>query len=105
MFHLWIIQFHLQRSRAVQHLKMFSFFAGSSYSYSERGGTGGQLGHGNEFDYWGPTAVEVLQVNDQEQVAQQDAAGSIHAWTVVQVACGFNHTAAVIELDTDVNTC
>ena len=61
--------------------------------------SGGQLGLGNELDWWGPTRVQSIQ-DQQGAVAQQHAdteAGKV-LWLVKQVACGFNHTAAVLEL-------
>ena len=44
-------------------------------------------------------AVEWLQLSETEMVRQQqpDGAGA-PAWRMLQVACGLNHTAAVVEL-------
>ncbi len=50
----------------------------------------GQLGLGNDFDFWDPTAVSTLLLEDKVLTADK--------WRPVQVACGFNHSAAVIEL-------
>ena len=72
---------------------------GSAYSFQGgSGGGGGQLGHGNDFDYWSPTAVEWLQLSETEMVRQEPEGGGALAWRVLQVACGLNHTAAVVEL-------
>lgn len=46
-------------------------------------GSGGQLGLGNDFDFWSPTEV---------------AFDSVPEVKVLQVSCGFNHTAAVLEV-------
>ena len=51
---------------------------------------GGQLGHDNEFDYWKPTRVE--------QLDRGGGADNSMAWRATQVACGLNHTAAVLKL-------
>ena len=60
--------------------------------------SGGQLGLGNELDWWGPTRVQRIQ-DQQGAVAQQhgDSESGNARWLIKQVACGFNHTAAVIE--------
>ena len=44
----------------------------------------GQLGLGNEFDYWAPALV--AGTGQGEGLAN-----------VVEVSCGFNHTVAVVE--------
>lgn len=50
------------------------------------------MGLGNEFDFWIPTAVEKLLFGS-------DTLGwSLGEWKVVQVSCGLNHTAAVVEV-------
>lgn len=54
--------------------------------------SGGQLGLDNEFDYWGPTQITDLQTGTELEGVQP-------VWNAVQVSCGFNHTAAVIEVD------
>ena len=61
--------------------------------------SGGQLGLGNELDWWGPTCVKSFE-DEQGFVAQQhgDTESGSAPWLVKQVACGFNHTAAVIGL-------
>ena len=72
--------------------------AGSAYEFEGRGGTGGQLGLGNEFDYWEPTRVEWLQLDEVDWLAQRLAGDDFPAWRVLRVACGLNHSAAVVEL-------
>ena len=57
--------------------------------------SGGQLGLGNDFDYWTPTAVQQLLYGD-EALAAEDGEGQ--GWRVQQVACGLNHSAAIAEL-------
>jgi hypothetical protein len=71
--------------------------AGSSLSFEGRSGTGGQLGHGNDFDYWAPQHVEWLQLTDTDWARQHGDDGGL-AWRVHEVSCGLNHTAAIVEL-------
>jgi hypothetical protein len=59
---------------------------------------GGQLGLGNDFDYWNPTAVRQLCVGVE---LQSNLEGESREWTVHQVSCGLNHTAAIVELDVE----
>ena len=54
--------------------------------------SGGQLGHGNEFDYWKPTRVERLRLGDGGEISSDRV-------RFLQVSCGANHTAAVVEMD------
>ncbi|KAK9791863.1 hypothetical protein WJX73_008713 [Symbiochloris irregularis] len=54
---------------------------------------GGQLGLGNEFDFWDPTPVPVLH---GQGAGEQYQAGV--GWKALQVACGFNHSAAVVDI-------
>lgn len=114
--------------------------AGTALSFEGRSGTGGQLGHGNDFDYWSPFHVEWLQLTETNWSKQQQEGGGELAWKVqqvgmgcllsevvavgtdslaamhhrgsglptirhpclpgllLQVSCGLNHTAAIIEL-------
>lgn len=65
---------------------------GSTTSLESGHSSGGQLGLNNEFDYWGPTQVTDLQIG-------VDLEGGEPVWNAVQVSCGFNHTAAIIEVD------
>ena len=75
---------------------------GSATSFETGRSSGGQLGLGNEFDYWAPTQVTDLQtdgVEDQPgQPGQQASTDSVLKWKAVQVSCGFNHTAAVVDV-------
>ena len=50
--------------------------------------------------------MDWLQLSEQDWVKQQpqDGGGGELAWRVLQVSCGLNHTAAVIELSPGV-TC
>ncbi|EFN54346.1 hypothetical protein CHLNCDRAFT_24715 [Chlorella variabilis] len=59
---------------------------GTALSFEGRTGTGGQLGHGNDFDYWSPHHVDWLSLTETDLVA-----------------CGMNHTAAIVELDSGVS--
>jgi hypothetical protein len=52
---------------------------------------GGQLGHGNEFDYWRPTCAEQLMVVEGDTKR-------VPAWRARAVSCGINHSAAVVEV-------
>ena len=70
---------------------------GTATSFETRRSSGGQLGLGNEFDYWAPTQVTDLQLAAgalQEGPASNAISSS---WKAMQVSCGFNHTAAVVE--------
>lgn len=67
---------------------------GTATSFETGRSSGGQLGLGNEFDYWAPTQVTDLRLSVDGR-AQPDLASS---WKAVQVSCGFNHTTAIIEL-------
>lgn len=60
---------------------------GTAFSFEGRTGTGGQLGHGNDFDYWSPNHVEWLQLGETDWTKQQHEDGST-AWKVVQVSVG-----------------
>eukprot|EP00887_Chlorella_sp_A99_P006348 scaffold3.g6348.t1 len=72
---------------------------GTTYAAEEGSSTGGQLGLGNENDYWSPARVEWLVAKDWAPHRGEDAH---RAWRVLQVACGLQHTAAVIELGPEV---
>lgn len=74
---------------------------GTALSFEGRTGTGGQLGHGNDFDYWSPHHVEWLQLGETDWRKQQNEDGSL-AWKVQQVSCGLNHTGAIVELGSGV---
>lgn len=101
--------------------------AGDQSAYDGRGPSGGQLGLGNDFDYWSPcgevshhvsidrmmaavhpppvrsadtmcvpsTAVPEIQIGERalQQFKSYDARFSFQS-----VACGFNHTAAIVEI-------
>ena len=58
--------------------ELFAWGWGGSMG-EDTGSSGGQLGLGNEYDYWIPMKVPI----DDDAVVQQ-------------VACGFNHTAAIL---------
>lgn len=62
----------------------------------------GQLGQGNDADYWQPMPVRRLETRPAGEVlaaAAEDArAGGAPTWKAVQVSCGLNHTAAVVEV-------
>ena len=55
---------------------------------------GGQLGTGSDFDAWDPVDVSVLSHGGQV------IGNSEHRmrWRAIQVACGFQHSAAIVEL-------
>lgn len=75
---------------------------GTATSFETGRSSGGQLGLGNEFDYWAPTQVTDLQTDGghhHDQLGQQEPISSVLKWKAVQVSCGFNHTAAVVDID------
>lgn len=55
-----------------------------------QGSSGGQLGVGDENDRWEPAAV--TQLHWDHRILLQDS------WRAVQVSCGMNHTAAVVQV-------
>lgn len=72
---------------------------GTATSFETGRSSGGQLGLGNEFDYWAPTPVADLHTDGgKDQPGQQAATESALKWKAVQVSCGFNHTAAVVDI-------
>lgn len=75
---------------------------GTAFSVQNTTSTGGQLGLGDENDYWSPTCVELLMLSDSQLQAQQAERGGELSWRVLQVSCGLNHTAAVVELAAEV---
>ena len=77
--------------------QLFSWGWGGSVGASDaliRGSSssGGQLGLGDEFDYWQPTHVSMLVDPHLELVGQVNAS----SWRATCIACGFNHSAAVV---------
>lgn len=58
---------------------------------------GGQLGLGNEFDFWNPTPV--VHLRDGESLLTNDIKdGEANQWQVEQVACGLSHTAGIVSI-------
>ena len=73
---------------------------GTATSYERGRSSGGQLGLGDEFDYWAPTQITDLQTAIQDkQPPLQEFVKPAAQWTALQVSCGFNHTAAVVQID------
>ena len=62
-----------------------------SATFSQHTSSGGQLGLGNEFDYWKPTAVQHLIDEERKTLPES-------SWGAMSVSCGLNHTAAIIKL-------
>lgn len=59
--------------------------------------SGGQLGLGGDTDRWEPAAVEWIEDSTADMLTQVTADGH-EQWRALQVACGFNHTAAIFEV-------
>ena len=59
--------------------------------------SGGQLGLGSDTDRWEPATVTWLEDAEADMIMQSTAEGR-EQWRALQVACGFNHTAAIIEM-------
>ena len=78
--------------------------AGTAFSAEKGGSGGGQLGLGNDFDYWAPAPVTHLATGPGGGggVPQYDGGDGHQLWRVVQVSCGMNHTAAVFEVENEV---
>jgi len=72
--------------------------AGDQSAYDGRGASGGQLGLGNDFDYWKPSPVSELRIGGQ---AVPQFNGNDARFAFLSVSCGFNHTAAVVEIATE----
>ena len=70
---------------------------GTATSFETGRSSGGQLGLGNEFDYWGPTQVTDLQLAAETEQQGNKSTAITTTWNALQVSCGFNHTAAVVE--------
>ena len=68
---------------------------GSSHALFGDNSSGGQLGLGNDFDYWEPTPLSSLMpsVGLPMIIGQH--------WKALHIACGFNHSAAVVEVMLD----
>ena len=80
--------------------------AESHLRFPYRQSSGGQLGLGNDFDYWTPTPVPAIRRGEggAQSVLQRAEGADPYAlpeWRVCQVSAGFNHTAAVIEAYAD----
>ena len=59
---------------------------------------GGQLGLGDDNDYWKPTRVKHL-ANDYEIHSNESPEGG--NWRAIDISCGLNHTAAIVEIVLD----
>jgi len=72
---------------------------GTATSFETGQSSGGQLGLGNEFDYWKPTQVtDLLMSGNGTPESEPTAPILASSWKAMHVSCGFNHTAAVIEI-------
>mmetsp|Transcript_11901 Transcript_11901/g.35616 ORF Transcript_11901/g.35616 Transcript_11901/m.35616 type:complete len:420 (+) Transcript_11901:310-1569(+) len=76
--------------------------AGSQSMYDSNASSGGQLGLDSEFDFWEPATVPAVVTPAggsllQEAPATLDQDASFN-WRCLQVSCGFNHSAAVVEM-------
>lgn len=56
---------------------------------------GGQLGLGDENDYWSPTKVS--QLADGGSIHTNEDHSRI-SWRALDLSCGLNHTAALVEV-------
>ena len=57
--------------------------------------SGGQLGLGDESDHWKPTRVSHL-ADESRILINEDTEAK--RWKAVDVSCGLNHTAALIDI-------
>ena len=72
---------------------------GTATSFETSKSSGGQLGLGTDFDYWAPAQITDLQTGRGNDQASLHAIGaSTASWKALRVSCGFNHTAAVLEI-------
>lgn len=91
----------LSSLRCRQHSLAVLCGAGTALSLDAYGSGGGQLGLGNENDYWEP--AKVLRVNMGAGGDLPQLAANGHSlWRALQVSCGLNHTAAIVEISNDV---
>ena len=56
---------------------------------------GGQLGLGDDNDYWKPTRVKNLADESKIYTNEDLETGS---WRTLDISCGLNHTAAIVEI-------
>lgn len=85
------------------HACCITFFLGTAFSVESDGGGGGQLCLGNDFDYWQPTAVTHMATGPGGGGGvPQFGAGGHQLWRVVHVSCGMNHTAMIVEVESEV---
>ena len=68
---------------------------GTSSSLYPSDSEGGQLGTGQDWDCWDPTAVPVLACGEQAWTNYEDGPQS---WRATQISAGFQHSAAIVEL-------
>ena len=85
-----------QHNAGVENGRLWSWGWGGSVGsdsavFPQHTSSGGQLGLGNEFDYWKPTAVQDLTDEEGKRLPAS-------SWGALHVSCGLNHTAAIVKL-------
>lgn len=79
---------------------------GTQSVYDSNSTTGGQLGFDSEMDCWSPAIVPQIIGPGGAAIAHEIPASETddarYQWRTVQVSCGFNHSAAIVEMSEDV---
>ena len=71
---------------------------GTAMSTEDAGGGGGQLGLGDDCDSWFPRRVDTIDVENALRIPQQQREDGMLLWKVLQISCGLNHTAMIVEM-------
>lgn len=71
---------------------------GTAMSTESGGSGGGQLGLGDDCDSWFPRTVDTIDVENALRIPQQQRQDGMLLWKVLQVSCGLNHTAMIVEM-------
>lgn len=71
---------------------------GTAMANDESGSGGGQLGLGDDCDAWFPRRVDTIDVESALRIPQQQREDGMLLWKALQVSCGLNHTAMIVEM-------
>lgn len=71
---------------------------GTALSIEGGGSGGGQLGLGDDCDAWYPRRIDTIDVENALRIPQQQHIDGLFVWKAIQVSCGLNHTAILVEM-------